>query len=198
MKLLGSSRSPYVQKVRIVIGEKGLDCAHEETSPADPMIAALNPLAKIPTLLRDDGTGLYDSVVIVEYLDGLTPSPRLIPEEFAARIEVRRWEALGDGVLDAIVAISHQKRLPAAQQREPEYLARHEKKIAAGLAAMAAGLGDRDFLHGDGLTLADIACAAALIYLEKNELDAGWRARHPALARHFATMSARDSVRALG
>ena len=198
MKLLGSSRGPYVQKVRLAIAEKGLACEHDQLAPSAPEIAAANPLAKIPTLLRDDGRAVYDSSVIIEYVDGLGSMPKLIPAEFEARVEVKRWEALGNGMMDAMVAISHENRLPVDQRRGPDFYARHQKKIDAGLATMERDLGTREFCFGDSFTLADIGCGAALLYLDITLPEQDWRAAHPVLAAHFARLRERDSFKSLG
>ena len=198
MKLLGSSRSPYVQKCRIALVEKGLAFDYEEVAPTHAEVVAGNPLAKIPTLIRADGRGLYDSSVIVDYVDGLGGAPMLIPADFEARIEVRRWEALGDGIMDAVVAISHENRTPEAQRKGPDYIARHQSKIDAGVAAMERDLGAKPFCFGSTITLADVACASALIYLDRAMPDLNWREKHPTLAQHFAKLQERPSIKALG
>jgi glutathione S-transferase len=195
MKLLGSDRSPYVRKVQIAFEEKGIPYEHVGASPSDSAsgIGAANPLSKIPTLVRDDGKGLYDSSVIVEYLDGLKASPKLIPEAFVDRIEVKRWEALGDGIVDATVEIMHDRRRPPAQQLGPEGDAKQLKKITAGLAAMEKDLGASLFCYGDTFTLADIGCGVALGYLDRTLPEIEWRKNHPGLARHLEQLGARPS-----
>ena len=198
MKLLGSSRSPYVQKCRIALAEKGNPFTYEEVAPTHDEVMAGNPLGKIPTLIRDDGRGLYDSCVIVEYADGCDGKPTLIPSNFEDRIEVRRWEALGDGITDSLVAIAHDKRGAPEQQRGAEYIARFQRKIDAGLAAMEKDLGDKPFCYGGAFTLADVACASALLYLDRSMPELNWRAKHPVLAKHFAKLKERPSIKALG
>ena len=198
MKLLGSSRSPYVQKVRIALVEKGHAFTYEEVAPTHEEVLGGNPLGKIPTLIRADGSGLYDSSVIADYVDGFGGAPTLIPTDFESRIEVRRWEALGDGIMDALVAIAHDKRGAPEQQRGPDYIARFERKVEAGLAAMENDLGDKPFCFGDAFTLADIACASALIYLDRSMPELNWREKHSVLAKHFAKLSERPSIKALG
>ena len=96
----------------VVIREKGIICELDDVAPSSSQVVAANPLAKVPTLILDDGRALYDSSIIVEYLDGLVATPKLIPEKFEERIEVKRWEALGNGIMDAAVAISHENREP--------------------------------------------------------------------------------------
>lgn len=193
MKLLGSSRSPYVQKVRIMFGEKGIAYDFNEVSASGPEVAEANPLSKIPALIRDNGKSLYDSCVIVEYLDGLLAKPKLIPEAFEARIEVKRWEALANGIMDATVEISHEERLPIAQRKGPEFNTKQQKKIDAGLATMERDLSNRDFCYGNSFTLADIACGSALAYLDHTLPKMEWRKTHPGLARLAAKLAAREA-----
>lgn len=193
MKLYGSGRSPYFRKVRAVLAEKGVACEVINAAPSDAAVRAINPLAKIPVLLRADGSGLYDSAVIVEYLDGLGGGPKLIPDAFEDRIEVRRWEALADGIMDAAVLIGREDRAPEAQRRGGEFREKHRAKIVSGLSAFDTALQGREHLWGEEVTLADIACACSVEYAERIVPDPGWRGRHPALAAHFARISARPS-----
>jgi glutathione S-transferase len=118
MKLLGTPASPYVRKVRLVLEEKHIPYEYVLASPSqrEAMVVALNPLGKVPVLVCDDGRAIYDSPVIVDYLDGLVAEPELIPRTFDERIEVKRWEALGDGIADATVLISHDYRKPEARR----------------------------------------------------------------------------------
>lgn len=193
MKLYGSPGSPFARKVRIVLAERNI--AHEyivaRGSAPDSPVPAFNPLAKIPTLVRDDGRGLYDSVVIVEYLDALGSGPRLIPENFAERIEVRRWEALGDGITEAAVNINHEYREPADKRRAPEWFARQQLKIERGLAVMEHDLGANEFCCCQRYTLADIAAGYALGYLDFGLPAYEWRSKHPALAALSGRLAAR-------
>lgn len=197
MKLLGSNRSPYFRKVRATAIEKGVALDIVEVRAVAPEVAAANPLAKIPTLIRDDGRPLYDSAVIVEYLEGIAAGPKLIPDDFAARIEVKRWEALASGVMDATVTIHHDNQLPQNERKSADFHARQQRKIDAALATMERDLGDRDFCFGDGLTLADIACGCALSYLDSNLPDMDWRKDHPALKRLAGRLSERESFKAI-
>ena len=123
MKLVGSPTSPYVRKVRIVLAEKHIDYDFEVDIPwnADSHVPDYNPLGKVPVLIMDDGATLFDSRVIVEYLDNVSPVSRLIPEPNRHRITVKRWEALADGISDAAATIFLERKRPAAQQsaRQP-------------------------------------------------------------------------------
>lgn len=184
MRLFGSPGSPFARKVRVVLAEKRIP--HEYvvargSAPGSP-VPQYNPLGKVPTLLREDGRALYDSPVIVEYLDALGEGPRLLPEPFAERIEVKRWEALGDGIAEATVAIHHDRREPKEKQHAPEWHERQRQKIERGLAAMEKDLGGGDYCFGGRFTLADIAAGYALGYLDFALPDIEWRAGHPALA----------------
>jgi glutathione S-transferase len=195
MKLFGSPGSPYARKVRIVLAEKQIP--HEYivargSAPGSP-VPQFNPLGKIPTLVLDDGRGLYDSPVIVEYLDTLGSGPRLIPEAPAERIEVRRWEALGDGITEATVNINHEYREPKEKQRAPEWFERQRAKIDRGLAVMEKDLGAGQFCFGGRFSLADIAAGYALGYLDFALAEVEWRKGHPALARLAERLFARAS-----
>jgi glutathione S-transferase len=195
MKLYGTPRSPYARKVRIILAEKNLPCELVVTrgSTPDSPVPALNPLGKVPTLLRDDGRALYDSPVIAEYLDGIGSGPKLIPEDFESRIEVRRWEALGDGVTEAIVAVNHERLEPVEKQHNAEWFAKRQAKITLGLALMERDLGSKDWCFGDRFTLADIAIGYALGYLDFALPEVEWRSKHPALAKLDARLNARPS-----
>ena len=122
MKLLGTPRSPYAWKVRIALEERSIPYDYVIAPPADPdsNVSKFNPLGKIPVLVCADGTAVYDSSVIVEYLDGLGSKPRLIPESLADRIDVKRWQALGDGIVDSVVHIIQDQRRPSAVQQGAE------------------------------------------------------------------------------
>jgi glutathione S-transferase len=195
MKLFGSPGSPYARKVRIVLVEKQIPHAYEvqRGSASGSPVPQFNPLGKVPTLVLDDGRGLYDSPVIVEYLDTLGSGPRLLPEAPGERIEVRRWEALGDGIAEAAVNINHERREPAEKQKEPAWFQRQRDKVDRGLAAMEKGLGHGQFCFGGRFTLADIAAGYALGYIDFAIPDIEWRKAHPALARLTERLFARPS-----
>jgi glutathione S-transferase len=198
MKLLASLLSPYARKVRIVLSEKGMDCELQLVDVTQPDHAALihNPLGKIPVLLLDDGTPLYDSRVIVEFLDNISPISRLIPKGNRERIAVRRWEALADGVLDAAVLARLESLRPETEQ-SASWLARQIGKAERGLAQMAEELDDRAWCHYDRYTLADIAVGCCLGWLEfRKPAGIDWRRKHPKLARHFAKLSKRAAFAA--
>ena len=195
MKLLGTDGSPYVRKVRISLEEKGVayDYVRERPSVPGSSVPNYNPLAKIPTLVLDNGKAIYDSPVIVEYVDGIGKGAKLIPTEFEARIEVKRWEALGDGIADATVLVSHDFRNPENERQKPDWYEKHGSKITRGLATMDRDLGDREFCFGNSFTLADIACAYSLAYLDLAWKPVDWRKAHPRLAKFYERMMQRPS-----
>lgn len=200
MKLFGTPGSPFARKVRIVLIEKNIayDYIVARASTPDSPVPPFNPLAKIPTLVRDDGRALYDSPVIVEYLDAFGSGPKLIPEDFESRIEVKRWEALGDGIAEATVNINHEYRELAGKQRSAEWFTRQQLKIDRGLALMEQDLDLNDWCCGSRLTLADIATGYALAYLDYALPDYTWRSTHPALVRLTEQLSARASFSSTG
>ena len=195
MRLFGTPGSPFVRKVRIVLEEKRIPHEYviERGSAPGSRVPQFNPLGKIPVLVLDDGRAIYDSSVIVEYLDGVSGEPKMIPAEFEPRIEVKRWEALGDGVADATVAISHEYREPKDKQRSAAWFERQRLKVDRGLAVMAKDLGAREFCFGERFSLADIATVYALGYLDYALPEVEWRGAHSNLARFAERMAKRDS-----
>ncbi len=184
MKLHGSRTSPYVRKVRIVMLEKRIECDFVEDNvwSADTTVTLHNPLTKVPVLVLDDGMALYDSRVIVEYLDGITPVSRLIPDGGRERALVKRWEALGDGIADAgLAAFLERKREQGAQSKD--WISRQLGKADSGIAAAAREIGDREYCHGLSLTLGDISLACALLWVEFRLPEVQWRASHPNLKK---------------
>ncbi|MGH8798173.1 MAG: glutathione S-transferase N-terminal domain-containing protein [Caldimonas sp.] len=196
MKLIGSLTSPYVRKVRIVMAEKKLDYQFElEDVWANDAILKSNPLGKVPCLVMEGGEALFDSRVIVEYLDTRSPVSRLIPEASRERIEVRTWESLADGMLDAaILARMEQTWVGRAEgERSQAWIDRQLGKVDASLAAVSTALADRPWCSGIHMTLADIAVGCALSYLDFRFPDIGWRRERPQLARLADKLNARQS-----
>ncbi len=187
MKLIGSSSSPYVRKVRIVMAEKKLDYNYVTNNvwSVDTNIGESNPLGKVPCLVMEGAEALFDSRVIVEYLDTLSPVGKLIPTVGRERAEVKTWEALADGVLDAAVMARMEATWDGRSkaQRSQAWIDRQLGKIEASLKAMGKGLGEKPFCAGIHLSLADIAVGCALGYLEFRFADIAWRADYANLAR---------------
>jgi glutathione S-transferase len=194
LNLIASPTSPYVRKVRIALAEKKIEYQMTDASPWEPgnPVHAFSPLGKVPVLVLDDGTQLFDSRVIVEYIDTVSPVSRLIPEPNRQRIEVKRWEALADGICDATQAIVLERRRPAKQQSKG-WVERQQQKIAAGVAELARELGEKTWCDGESYTLADIATGCALGYLDLRYGELDWRRDHSNLARLADKLAKRPS-----
>jgi glutathione S-transferase len=194
MKLHGSRTSPYVRKVRIVMIEKRIECdfAEDNVWSADTTVTQHNPLTKVPVLVLDDGTALYDSRVIAEYLDGITPVSKLIPDGGRERALVKRWEALGDGIADAGIAVFLERKRERGTQGK-DWIARQLGKADSGIAAAAREIGDRDYCYGTSLTLGDITLACALLWLEFRLPEIQWRTNHPGLKKWIERLEAMPS-----
>lgn len=197
MKLIGSLTSPFVRKVRIVLAEKKLDYKFvvEDVWAADTRIAASNPLGKVPCLVMDGGEAIFDSRVIVEYVDTLSPVGKLIPLVGRERVEVRTWEALGDGVLDAAVLARMEATWSGRtdEQRSQAWIDRQMDKVHGGLKAMSQGLGDRPWCTGNHHSLADITVGCALGYLDFRFAHIDWRGDFPNLDRLYTKLMQRPS-----
>jgi glutathione S-transferase len=194
--LIGSLSSPYVRKVRIVLAEKKLDYRFQEENPwdIDSLLAQINPLGKVPALVLDGKDVLYDSRVIVEYLDTLSPVGKLIPARGRERAHVKTWEALADGVVDAGVAMRLEQTWAGRTeaQRCQAWVDRSLTKVLRGLDAMQAQapLGQA-FLTGPHLSLADIAVVTALDWLAFRFPERDWLQNRPTLAQLQARLATR-------
>jgi glutathione S-transferase len=195
MKLLASLASPYTRKVRIVLAEKKIECELElvDVNPVENPVNAANPLGKVPTLVLDDGTALYDSRVIVEFLDARAPINRLIPDETRERVAVRRWEALADGVLDAGLLVRYES-LREKRERSKTWTDKQVARIHRGMALMAKELEGRIWCHGERYSLADIAVGCSigwLVFRKPGEVD--WEGEYASVARHYRKLMERPA-----
>ncbi|MFT3858529.1 MAG: glutathione S-transferase N-terminal domain-containing protein [Aquabacterium sp.] len=197
MKLIGSLTSPFVRKVRIVLAEKKLDYKFdvEDVWSAETTISESNPLGKVPCLVMEGGEAVFDSRVIVEYVDTLSPVGKLIPLSGRERVEVRTWEALADGLLDAAVLARMEQTWSGRTdaQRSQAWIDRQISKVHASLKAMSLGLGDRSWCTGIHHSLADISVGCALGYLDFRFPEIAWRDDYPNLAKLFDKLSQRQS-----
>jgi glutathione S-transferase len=197
MKLIGSNTSPYVRKVRVVMAEKKLDYDYvlENVWSTDTVITQNSPLGKVPCLVMEGGEAIFDSRVIVEYLDTLSPVGKLIVGVGRERAEIKTWEALADGILDAAILA----RLEATwdgrtgKQRSQAWIDRQLGKVDAALKAMSKGLGDKAFCAGIHLTLADVAVGVALSYLDFRFPQIQWRQDHSNLLKLHEKLMQRPS-----
>jgi len=196
MKLLGSLTSPYVRKVRVVMSEKKLDfqLVLEDVWGSDAVMKS-NPLGKVPCLVMEGGEAVFDSRVIVEYLDTLSPVGKLIPPSGRERIEVRTWEALADGVLDAAILARLEQTWAGRSdaERSPAWVERQMSRVHASLKAFGQGLGDKPWCMGTHFSLADVAVGCALGYLDFRFPEIDWRGSHPNLKRLHDKLATRQS-----
>jgi glutathione S-transferase len=196
MKLIGSLTSPYVRKVRIVMAEKKLDfqLVLEDPWNGDVVIKS-NPLGRVPCLVMEAGEAIFDSRVIVEYLDTMSPVGKLIPPSGRERTEVRTWEALADGLLDAAVAARLEATWSGRSegQRSQAWIDRQMRAVNGALKAMSQGLADKPFCAGNHFSLADVAVGCALGYLAFRFPQIDWRSTYPNLDRHFDKLATRPS-----
>lgn len=195
MKLIGTPTSPYVRKVRIVLNEKKIDYDFvlENLGSPDSRLAELNPLGKVPCLVMEGNKTLYDSSVIVDYLDAITPVGRLIPPGGRSRAEVKCWEALANGIMDASILVRLEETKRPVQQRSPDWIKLQMGKVHTGLKAMSAQLGDKNWCHENAYSLADIAVGCALGWLSFRFGQLNWQSEYENLSRLFDRLMERPS-----
>ena len=197
MKLFHNIASPFVRKVRVLAAETGqsarIELVQSVFTPVQPdqELFASNPLGKIPTLLLDDGTALYDSRVICEYLDSLHEGPRMFPAEGSARWAALTRQAQADGILDAAVGTRYELALRDPSRQWPEWIENQRQKYRRSLDALEAESASLDGAVDIGV----ITAACALGYLDFRYPDEGWRDTRPGLAEWYATFRERDSMR---
>ncbi len=196
MKLLGSFTSPYVRKVRIVLAEKRMECefVKEDVWTPESTISQLNPLGKVPVLVLDDHTPIYDSRVIVEFLDSRAPISKLIPDDNRERAEVKTWEALADGMNDAAVAMLLEGKREKHLQLQ-SWVDRQRAKVDRSLAEMSRALGKNTWCHGKSFSLADVTVGVALGYLSFRFPSIAWQSQYPNLLAHYNKLMERDSFK---
>ena len=196
MKLLYSPNSPYARKVRIVALEKHIELTLQEVVLGDPEspLKQHNPLGKIPVLILDDGDSLYDSRVIVEYLDNHAPGTRLIPQDNSSKIWVRRWEALADGISDAAIAAMLEGRRPPEQQSQAN-IDKQMGKVMLGLEVMNLDITKKKWCVNETFSLADVALGCALGYLDVRHKQLNWQDNYVNLAKHYSLLVKRPSFK---
>jgi len=197
MKLLYTPNSPYARKVRIVAMEKHIDIDLEKVvlGAKDSPVLTYNPLGKVPVLILDDDEGLYDSRVIIEYLDARTPVSQLMPSESRLRTSVIRWCALADGICDAAIGIMLEQRKPAAKQSK-ETIDKQMLKVKNGLTTLNNDLSKKKWCVHETFSLADIAVGCMLGYIDLRFRDMGWQEDYPNLGKHYTILSKRPSFKA--
>lgn len=196
MKLLGSNTSPYVRKVRLALLEKNIPHDYVVDPPTEPssLVLQVNPLGRIPALILDDGFCIFDSPVITEYVDTLNDASILIPrDDPAAKLRVKRWEALADGIMDSAIVVRNEVLRPVEKQ-QASTIDRHNTAVSKALQYASDLLGQKRWCEGDALTLADLALVSALLYLDLRFAERDWRGAHLNLKAFFERASARRSV----
>lgn len=196
LRLISATPSPYARKVRIALAEKGLPFDLQTEVPWDSTTATpqYNPLEKLPVLIMDDGSAVYESRFILEYLEAKFPIPPMLPDDIDGKLAARQVEVLCDGVCDAFVLLFWERHRPAEQQSK-EWMARQQRKIDGGLAALAHIASDRAYVVGDRFGLADIVAGTVVGYLSVRWPDYPWRRRHPNLAALSDRLEQRASFR---
>jgi glutathione S-transferase len=194
MKLIGSHTSPYTRKVRIVLAEKKIEYEFVVDSPwaNDSKVPDYNPLGKVPVLVLDDDTALFDSRVIVEYIDNVTPNNKLFPAPNRERIEVKRWEALADGLCDAAVAALLERKRPTKEQ-SGDWIERQIAKLKRALAFMSEELEEKNFCMGTHISMADLAVGTALGYLCFRFPEIAWQGDYPNLSKLYDKLMQRPA-----
>ena len=197
MKLLGTPTSPYVRKVQLVLLEKDIPHEYLVDAPREPgsLVVRVNPLGRIPALILDDETCVFDSPVIAEYVDSLNDTPILIPRgDGLARMQVKRWEALADGIMDSTFTVRGERLRPEEKQ-ETANITLHNNAISRALDFASASLGANPWTYGEMLSLGDLALFSALVYLDLRQPERDWRSAHPNLASLFDRIAARPSAK---
>jgi glutathione S-transferase len=193
-RLISATPSPYARKVRIALIEKGIPFELQTEVPWHGTTAtpAYNPLEKLPVLVLPDGTGIYESRFILEWLELRHPTPRLLPDNPEDVLRARQIEVIADGICDAVVLLFFERMRDAPSE---EWMARQRRKVEGGVRALAERAGN-GFLVGDRFGLADIAAGTVLRYLSVRFAEFDWSAMYPALAAMSARLEARPSFTA--
>lgn len=197
MKLLGTPTSPYVRKVRLMLLEKNIPHEYLIDPPREPgsLVVRVNPLGRIPALILDDETCVFDSPVIAEYVDTLNDNPMLIPRDDAlARMRVKRWEALADGIMDSAIAVRNERLRPEEKQ-EPGNITLHNKAIDRALDLASINLVNNTWVNGEKISLGDLALFSTLVYLDLRQPERDWRAAYPLLLAWYRRVAERPSAK---
>lgn len=196
MKLLYTANSPYARKVRIVAIEKRIELELQEVVLADPecIVKQYNPLGKVPVLILDNQEGLYDSSVIVEYLDLHTPVAHLIPQDNRNKILVRRWESLSDGICDAAIVAMLEERKPIEQQSNA-LIEKQLDKVLRGLDVLNGDIAKKKWCVNETFSLADIALGCMLGYVDLRFKQLKWQDNYLNLAKHYSLLVKRPSFK---
>ncbi len=195
LKLISATPSPYARKVRIALAEKGLPFELLTEVPWDNTTTTPrhNPLEKLPVLLLEDGSSVYESSYILQFLELKYPQVPLVPSDPDGWLAARKLEVLCDGVCDAVVLSLFEKMRPGGGSAE--WLARQRRKIEGGIGEMAKLVGEREWAVGGRFGLGDIAVGTALGYMNVRFPELAWRTLYPNLARFSDRIEQRPSFR---
>ncbi|MDX5363062.1 MAG: glutathione S-transferase [Pseudazoarcus pumilus] len=194
MKLVATPTSPYARKIRVMLAEKNLSFELVVDSPWEPTstIPEVNPLGKVPVLVTDEGEVFFDSPVIAGWLENLAAAPRLLPADPVEAVRVRQLEALADGITDAVVAVVLEGRRPEAL-RSADVVARQLQKVERGLDRLEQLATGRSWLHGDAISLGDIAVGVMIGFIELRLPNVDWKNERPSLTSLIARLFERPS-----
>ena len=193
LKLISATPSPYARKVRIALAEKNIafELITEVPWNQGALTEQHNPLAKLPVMLLEDGSSIFDSRYILDYLEWVYPETPLLPSDIADRLLAKKLEVLADGVCDAVVLLFFERMRGASASAE--WTARQTHKIEAGVSALARLIGSRKFAVADQFGLGDIAVGSVLGYLKVRFQEFDWQILYPALAQYSAILEQRPS-----
>ena len=194
MKLISATPSPYARKVRIALAEKGLPFELRTEVPwnDDTSLPQHNPLEKLPVLILDDGTALYESSFILEWIERKHPEPPLLPADDDGILAHKQLDALATGTCDALLLVFFERMRPEAHRSQP-WMDRQMRKVRGGVAEIARRLDAQDYLVRSQFGLADVAAGSVLGYLEVRFPELDWRAQHPYLGRYMDRLMRRPS-----
>lgn len=194
MKLIGSYTSPFVRKISVILLEKNIGFEFVNVAPGSSLAAVtpLNPLGTVPVLLACESESFYDSPIIAEYLELTHPEPALLPADRLEALRLRQIEALADGVTDAAMAIVRECGRGAGEQNESLLLTARDN-IRGGLDALESFAKEGVKLNGPDITLADIAVACTLGYINYRRVMPNWCVGRPMLVSLVARLFARES-----
>jgi glutathione S-transferase len=197
MRLISATPSPYARKVRIALAEKAIpfELLTEVPWNDDTTLPQHNPLEKLPVLILEDGSTIYESSYILEWLERKFPVPALLPRDDDGILAAKKCLVLGDGVCDAFLLVFFERQRPEAHRSAP-WVARQMRKIDSGIAEMARLVGERDYVVGGRFTLGDIGISVPLAYFDVRFREFDWRSRYPNLARYVDRLSERPSYQA--
>lgn len=197
LKLISATPSPYARKVRIALAEKGIAFDLVTEVPWDSTTATPkhNPLEKLPVLILEDGSSVYESRYILEVIEAKWPDPPMLPAGIDGILAARKVEVIADGICDACVLLFWERHR-APEHQSAEWIARQRRKVDGGLRALAELAGDREWMVGECFGLAEIATGTVLRYLDVRFPAHPWRQHHPNLVALSARLEARPSFAA--